>query len=123
MKLIKSLLVILSLVNFIFTRRQFMRPLCVNILLIQDCELQPHCRWNYALDSCHSIHGGVLLSRPGLVVRPYARYGGYVSRGYFNRPSVAVSRPAMNVSRPAMTVSRPISVGRSFGRHRRLRRF
>lgn len=122
MKLIKSLLVFLCFVNFIVNRRQFFRPLCINILLPQDCELQTHCRWNYGLDNCQTVHGGVLLARPGMMVRPYARFGGYVSRGY-SRPSVAVSRPSVAVSRPAMTVSRPISGGRSFGRHRRMRRF
>ncbi len=130
MKLVKALLVLFCLIQCLLARKQFLRPLCNNILLLEDCQLQAHCSWNYNFDTCETART-LLVRRHGVHVRPYARFGGYMSRGYVPRPSVAVSRPMMSVSRPSMSVarpsmnvSRPVSMGRPMGaRHRRIRRF
>jgi hypothetical protein len=122
MKLIKSLIVLVSILKVLFARRQFIRPQCHDIFLHNDCEIQPHCRWNYTFDHCEAVRRAVLVRRRPVLVRPYARYGGVISR-----PTVAVSRPTMSVSRPTMSVSRPtMSVSRptmTLSRPRRIRRF
>ena len=118
MKLVKSLIVLVSLLKILFARRQYIRPQCHSIILIDDCQIQPHCRWNYSFDTCETIRRAVLVRRHPLLVRPYARFGGYVSR-----PAMTVSRPAMTVSRPTMTVTRPTMTMSRPGKHkRRIRR-